>query len=185
MDAEKRHEDSIEKIGRDFKEQMNMWAESYALHDFIVWKVLHEKLGREKAKDIFIDIWAELAKLSADGAMEEYDLTEKNIHTLGQIAKYGYNLIGCPYEIEKGTDEEHVGHVTECPFYRFSSEMFGDYSSSEERAMYWEDTAECTDNFHKTQVEHLGLSDEVEAGCDKQICTEDDYCRIYFRKKNK
>jgi len=185
MEADRYHEEAVTKLGKSFREQMNIWAMAYAVHDFTVWRVLRRELGRKKGRAVFIKIWAEVARMSADSAVKTLGITKVDIPALGAVAKHGYSVIACPYTVVKDTADEHVGQVRECPFHRYNSEIFGDHAKSDEMRDYWEDTADCTANYFKTMAEHLGRGKEVEGTSDKFICTGDDVCTVIFRRKKK
>ncbi len=185
MEADKYHEEAVNKLGKSYKEQMNTWAMAYAFHDIMVWRLLKRELGREKGRELFLKLWTDLARNSADAAIKTIDVKKVDIHTLGEIARQGYSILACPYKIISETPDEHIAQVTECPFHRYNDEMFGDHASSEEMRMYWQDTADATNNYFKTIVEHLGLSGQIEAGSDKFLCTGDEYCTVFFKRKKK
>lgn len=176
------HEEAVKKLGRTYREQMHSWASSYAFHDFLTWKTLAGELGREKGSALFTKIWENIAVWSTKTALRELKPEEVDIPTLGEMSKRGWQFLAAPYVFAKNNRDEHVGEVSICPFREFNEglrKLVGDEAMDE----YWRLTAETSDNYFKAMVEAAGLADEVEGGMDKFICTGDDVCRVFFRKK--
>lgn len=183
-DSIKAHEEAVEKIGRTYREQMHVWASSYAFHDFMTWKTLTEELGREDGSRLFTKIWEKIAVWFAKTALEALKPSEVDIPTLGEIAKRGWDTLAAPYVFVKDTREEHVGEVLICPFREFNEGLRG-LVGNEVMDEYWRLTADTSDKYFNAIVEASGLGDDVEGGMDKFICTGNDVCRVFFRKKLK
>jgi len=183
-DPMRAHEEAVKKIGRTPREQMHVWASSYAFHDFMTWKTLTDELGRGEGSRLFTKIWENIAVWSTETALEGLKPEEADIPTLGEIARRGWDAIAAPYVYVKNNRDEHVGEVLICPFREFNEGLrtqVGDEVMDE----YWQLTAETSDRYFKAMVEASGLGDSVEGGMDKFICTGDDVCRVFFRKRPK
>lgn len=181
-DPMRAHEEAVRRMGRTPREQMHVWASSYAFHDFMTWRTLTEELGREVASRLFTKIWLNIAAWSTKTALEELEPEGVDVPTLGEIARRGWETLAAPYSVMENTRDGHVGEVLICPFREFNEglrRLVGDETMDE----YWRLTAETSDRYFKTMVEISGLSAEVEGGMDRFICTGDDVCRVFFRRK--
>ncbi len=84
-------------------------------HVYYIWRTFNPALGYDDAIKYYGNVWAALAKMGFDGAMQKFGLKEvKDLPTLGKIVQDCFSGVPALYVTKRNTDKEHVGHVLWC-----------------------------------------------------------------------
>ena len=84
-------------------------------HVYYIWRTFNPALGYDDAIKYYGNVWAALAHMSFDGAMQKFGLTEvKDLPTLGRIIEDCFSGVPALCKTKRSTDREVVIHVLWC-----------------------------------------------------------------------
>jgi hypothetical protein len=84
-------------------------------HVYYIWRTFKPALGEEDGLKYYGNVWAALAHMSFQGAMQKFGLKEvKDLPTLGKIVEDCFIGVPALYVTRRSTKNEHVGHVLWC-----------------------------------------------------------------------
>ena len=84
-------------------------------HVYYIWRTFKPALGEKDGLKYYGNVWAALADMSFDGAMQKFGLKEvKDLPTLGKIVEDCFIGVPALYVTKRNTATEHVGHVLWC-----------------------------------------------------------------------
>ena len=84
-------------------------------HVYYIWRTFKPALGEEDGLKYYGNVWAALAHMSFQGAMQKFGLKEvKDLPTFGRIVEDCFIGVPALYVTRRSTKNEHVGHVMWC-----------------------------------------------------------------------
>ncbi len=84
-------------------------------HVYYIWRTFKPALGEEDGLKYYGNVWAALAQMSFQGAMQKLGLKEvKDLPTFGRIVEDCFIGVPALYVTRRSTKNEHVGHVLWC-----------------------------------------------------------------------
>jgi len=84
-------------------------------HVYYIWRTFKPALGEEDGLKYYGNVWAALAHMSFQGAMQKFGLKEvKDLPTFGRIVEDCFIGVPALYVTRRSTKNEHVGHVLWC-----------------------------------------------------------------------
>lgn len=102
-------------LGKSNKELLVDSLGSLFGHVYYIWRTFNPALGYDDALKYYGNVWAALAKMGFDGAMQKFGLKEvTDLPTLGRIVQDCFTGVPALYVTKRNTDKEHVGHVLWC-----------------------------------------------------------------------
>jgi len=156
--------------------------DSIAVYDYAFFKCIETREGLEKAETLHKDTWMRYAP---EHIMEAKDLLGidkiKDIHDLGRVMRYSFEVRGCIFNVVEDTPGKFVGEVTRSILCEYCLENLGEKVGSP----YLKSLAAIEKSLVNRLVKEAGLSDSVEVEMDKSMCLGDDRTRIILRKKTK
>jgi hypothetical protein len=84
-------------------------------HVYYIWRTFKPALGEEDGLKYYGNVWAALAQMSFQGAMQAYGLKQvKDLPTFGKIVEFCFTGVPALYLTKRNEKNEHVGHVLWC-----------------------------------------------------------------------
>jgi len=102
-------------LGMSLKDLTVAALKSLFGHVYYIWRTFKPALGEKDGLKYYGNVWAALADMSFDGAMQKLGLKEvKDLPTLGRIVEDCFIGVPALYVTRRNTPTEHVGHVLWC-----------------------------------------------------------------------
>jgi hypothetical protein len=102
-------------LGTDLKHLLVDSLRSLFGHVYYIWRTFNPALGYDDAIKYYGNVWAALAKMGFDGAMQKFGLKEvQDLPTFGKIVQECFTGVPALYLTRRSTRTEHVGHVLWC-----------------------------------------------------------------------
>lgn len=84
-------------------------------HVYYIWRTFNPALGEEQGLQYYGNVWAALAQMSFQGAMQTFGLKQvKDLPTFGKIVEFCFTGVPALYVTKRNEKNEHVGHVLWC-----------------------------------------------------------------------
>jgi len=179
---EKFYFESIRKAGARVEDLARSMYVQFVLADYKLYKETEKVAGAEVARKVHKNARLRYVPWVIKDAFEDLGIGEvkdKDVSTMGRIARRLYERTSCPFKAKEDTAERFIGIVLRCPIVSISTGLFDE----ELGCPYHQSLAEVCVTSMNELVKQLGQSGNIEVIQDKFICRGDDYCQITIQRK--
>ena len=174
--------ESIRKAGARVEDLARSMYVQFVLADYKLYKETEKAAGADVARKVHKNARLRYVPWIIKDAFEDLrigEVKDKDVSTVGRIARRVYERTSCPFRVKEDTAERFEGIVLRCPIVAFSMSLFDEKLG----CPYHESLAEVCVASMNELVRQLGRSEDIEVIQDKFICRGDDNCRIIIQRK--